>query len=263
MLWRAATVLGTAVAALAMLTGVALAGRFSTPVRLPGEEVPEWHFAINGHGRAVAARLGEEHGHGEVQVFPVRRSGHLGHPWQLAIPEWAPPQPAPAVALDGNRIAVAIDVEEHAPEGGGDSSGSDEHVAIASWQIGRRPPALQVLTPRRDESNYPEGELSHPEIIIGPSAVTALWTAGGRSPEPEERLEPARVDEAFGSAGAPLHAIRLRSITDGRGAITHLALAPDGNPIASWVDGHGRLATVRGGPTGALGQPDPLSANVV
>jgi hypothetical protein len=255
MLRRVLSALVLAVLAAGVLTGVARAGRFWPPVRLPGsEEEPEWHFAVNDRGQAVAVRFGgAEREKARVLVYPIRHSGRLGRPWRLDVPDILPPEPAPTVALDDRgRVAVAIDVEERGSEGE-HSFGSGEHVAFASWRLGSRPPALQILTPRGDETSYSEGQLNQPEIVIGPNAITALWTAGGRTPE--EGVEPAQVDEAFGTVGGPLHAVRLTAVRAGGGTITHLALAPNGAPLASWVDGQGRLTTVKGNLNGTIGRP--------
>lgn len=250
---RLPSVLALALVALGAPASVACAEQFSAPLYLTThEEEPNWGLAINDRGQAVAARFGDDRGAKQVLVYAVGHSGHLGRPWRLAIPEVRDEQ-TPVVALDDSgHVAIAIEVEDHGPEGGEHSYGCCEHVAVASWQLGARPSALQVLTPRGDETAYSEGQVGPPEMVLGPKSITAVWTAGARL---EDNGKPAQVDEAFGPIGGRLRALNLATATVGAGMITNLGLAPNGAPVASWVDGAGHLATVKGSLTGALSRP--------
>ncbi|MGH2864490.1 MAG: hypothetical protein ACRDJX_04485, partial [Solirubrobacteraceae bacterium] len=202
---------------LAAVSSAALAGQFSTPVPLPRSEQEAWRFAVNDRGQAIAARFSDGD---RVLVYPVARSGRLGRPWHLAVPGFLiRGDRAPAVALNGRgRVAVALSVEETRPGPAEHSLGSGEHVAIASWQLGAKPPALQVLTPEGDEASYSEGQLTPPEVVIGRTSITAIWAAGGRAPV--EGIIPANVDEAYGSVGGQLRAVKLATVADGDGTVT-------------------------------------------
>ena len=117
---RVSLALVLAMLALAGLAGVACAGRFSVPVRLPGAgEYSEWRFAVNDRGQAVAVRFGgTAHGHNQLLVFAITRSGRLARPARLEVPGIPIYPSAPTVTLDDRgRLAVAIDVEEHAANG--------------------------------------------------------------------------------------------------------------------------------------------------
>ncbi len=246
-----------AMLALAGFAGVAGAGKFSLPVRLPGSGESEWRFAVNDRGQAVAVRFGgTAHGHNQLLVFAITRSGRLARPARLEVPGIPIYPSAPTVTLDDRgRLAVAIDVEEHAANGP-HSFGSGEHVAIASWRLGEHPGAFQLLTPQGDEVEYSEGALSRPEIVVGPRSITALWSAG-RGPLAEATAT-IKVDSAFGTFGRPLKAVNLATAAAAGSVTTHLALARGGEPVASWVDSHGHLASVKGSLTGALPAPKQI-----
>ena len=103
---------------------------------------------------------------------------------------------------------------------------------------------------------YSEGALSRPEIVVGPRSITALWSAG-RGPLAEATAT-IKVDSAFGTFGRPLKAVNLATAAAAGSVTTHLALARGGEPVASWVDSHGHLASVKGSLTGALPAPKQI-----
>ena len=126
-------------------SATAVAGSFSKPVRLPtkGEA---WRFAVNNQGEAVGV-------HGSAKgavVVQLGRSGRIAHSWLVKAPidtEWVDPY----VALgDRGRIAVGIlyddgqQEESHEYHGG---PGCCDHIAIASWKLGERPPGSPGSVP--------------------------------------------------------------------------------------------------------------------
>jgi hypothetical protein len=225
----------------------AVASSFSKPVRLPTKG-DAWRFAINNQGEAVGV-------HGSAKgavVVQLGRSGRIAHSWLVKAPihtEWADPY----VALsDRGRIAVGIlyddgqQEESHEYHGG---PGCCDHIAIASWKLGERPPIAQTVSPP------PTGVAHQPNppilMTIAGSTVTALWARGYQPEylEPEE----AQIEEAFGQVGKPLQTMKLLTVPHGF-AYLDLHLEPDGRPVASWIDDEDTIRTVTGSLTGALGR---------
>jgi hypothetical protein len=246
---------GEAVAILALcgaltgLTPVAVLARgFSRPVELPSGHgyVLPWTFAINDRGQALAASGGH--------VYPVEATGRLGTPWPLAVPGGFEPSVGSLVLDDRGRVAAGIYYSDYSdtPEDSAHNPTCCAHVAVASWEFGNSPPLAQVLVPTRDHTRYTNEELHAPEVVIGPTAVTVMWSAGGVDPrgEPFE----AHLDEAYGRFGQPLEALQTMSVPRGIQSV-HLALAPDGRPVASWREDTNEIVTVMGSATGRLPRP--------
>jgi hypothetical protein len=226
----------------------AVAGSFSKPVRLPtkGEE---WQFAVNDQGEAVGV-------HGSTTgavVVQLGRSGRISRSWLVRAPihtEWVDPY----VALGNQgRIAVGILYDDGQQEPGPEYHGGPgccDHVAIASWILGERPPVAQAVSPPLAAAT----DLAHqpnPPILmtIAGSTITALWKRGS-DPEPGE----GQIEEAFGQVGKPLQTAKLLTVPHGF-AYLDLHLEPDGRPVASWIDDGDTIRTVIGSLTGAFGTP--------
>jgi hypothetical protein len=240
---------------LGAITGLApataAAGHFSKPVRLPTKD-EEWRFAVNNQDEAVGV-------HGSTKgavVVQLGRSGRIAHSWLVKAPihtEWVDPY----VALgDRGRIAVGIlyaDSQQepsHEYHGG---PGCCDHVAIASWKLGERPPVAQAVSPPLTAATGTTHQPYPPILMtIAGSTVTALWARGYQPEylEPEE----GQLEEAFGRVGKPLQTAKL--LTAPRGfAYLDLHLEPDGRPVVSWIDDGDTIRTVTGSLTGALSTP--------
>ncbi len=238
--------------AVAASSALASAGSFTEPVRLQSAPSLVWDFAVNDRGQAVAVE-GNAHG---ASVYPVGRKGHLGKPWQVKLPGGFPGGET-SVTLDSRgRIAVGIlyqdDTAEpiHEYHGG---PGCCLRVAIASWKLGSKPPTAQSLSPPQDaKTGYPHHALQAPLLVIGPSAITALWTIGSE-PEREHRSGPGEVqiEQAYGRFGSQLRPARLFAAPKGVVA-PNLSLEPNGDPVASWLDDVNKIRTVTGSHSGAL-----------
>ncbi len=198
-----------------------------------------------------------------ARVFPIARSGRLGRPWRVAIPgRVAGVDDEASIVLDSHgRVVVGLVYGDGALKGGSSgphaSPGCCEQIAIASWRLGATPPAAQVFVraPEPSPSNpYAHEALEPPSIVIGPSSITALWARGYPAEIPEEEGE-TQVEEAFGKFGGPLHQTILATAAKGV-TLPHLGLAPDGDPIASWLeDERSKIRTVGGLRSGALNRP--------
>lgn len=227
---------------------------FSRAVRLPGDPayVNSWMFALNDRGQALATS--------NELVYPVRSSGRLGPPWRVQVPGGFEAGAGSLVLDDDGHAAAGLSYSDrsYTPEIAEHNHGCCAHVAVTAWPYGAPPPLAQVLEPAEDPTEYSDDELSAPTVIIGPNAITALWSAGGY----DERGPPfeAHLDEAYGPFGMPLHAAQLKRVNKGIQSI-HLNLAANGDPIASWRQNVDEVQTVEGSTTGAL--PDPASVHRV
>ena len=245
----------------AMLPAPALAGSFSDPVRLPGGQDTEWRFAVNNRGEAVGVR-GSEKG---ALFYALEATGGLGSPTEIGIPgNFASTKQSIAIDPRG-RVAVGLlyrddtvvpsrEYKEH------EGPGCCGRVAIASWQLGQQPPMAQVLSAKQSAKTGPDHQVFEaPSIVIGPSAITALWTREGPQEVENGPGEPPEVNEtqleaAFGRFSEPLHVARV--ITAPRGiSLIHLSLAPNGDPVASWLQDGDKLLSVSGSRTGTLHEP--------
>jgi hypothetical protein len=238
--------------AVAAFSAVASAETFSQPVRLSSAPGLVWDFAVNDRGQAVAVE-GNAHG---ASVFPIGRNGHLGKPWQVKLPGGFPGSET-SVTLDSRgRIAVGILYQDDTAEPNQRTPGCCLRVAVASWKLGSKPPTAQSLSPPQDaETGYPHQALLAPLLMIGPSAITALWTIGSE-PEREHRSGPGEVqiEQAFGPFGSRLRSAQLFAAPKGVVA-PHLSLEPNGDPVASWLDDVNKIRTVTGSHSGALRRP--------
>lgn len=241
--------------ATALLPTTALAGSFTRPVRLP--EGGPWLFALNDRGQALATD-------GSL-VYPVERSGRLGDPWKVTVPGGFEAYVDSLALDDGGRVGAGLAYSDGSvPPGEGEYGGPGccAHVAVVSWKLGAKPPVAQVVAPPTDHHSYSEGELGAPEVVIGPKAVTALWSTGDVSPRQSalgESFE-AQLNEAFGPFGGTLQARRMVSVPKGVQSV-HLALDPAGDPIAAWRDDFGVLHSVRGRANGA--RPNASQATTI
>jgi hypothetical protein len=238
---------GTAiwVAAAALLPTVVLAVGFTRPVGLPS--TGRWLFALNDRGHALAAS-------GNL-VYPVDSSGRLGRPWRLTAPGGLPAYVGSIVLDDSGRVAAGLLYSDNTREGGYHEAGCCAHVGVASWLLGARPPVVQVLQPATDNASYANGALGVPEVVIGPTAVTALWSAGGIGGYGSGPIE-ANLDEAFGPFGGPLQIRQMMSVPRGIQSV-HLALDRTGDPVAAWRDDINELHSARGLSSGVLPSASP------
>ncbi len=226
-------------------TALGGAGRFSRPVRLRGETTRDeevWTFAVNNEGQAVAAE-GTRYG---VTVYPVDGTGHLGKPWEVKLPGGRGGGETSVTLGPEGRIAVGV---VYWPG-----------VAIAMWRLGSNPPTAHVLAGPQSTEKASLYALRAPSLVIGPSAVTAIWTDGGQSeleredePENQEAFPPSeeQIEQAYGQFGSQLHTSQLFTAPK-RVFATNLSLQPNGDPIASWLDDTNKLHTVTGSHSGQL-----------
>jgi hypothetical protein len=245
----------------AMLPAPALAGSFSAPVGLPGSQDTEWHFAVNDRGEAVGVH-GSEKG---ALFYALQATGGLGSPTEIEIPgNFASTKQSVAIDPRG-RVAVGLlyrddtvvpsrEYKEH------EGPGCCGRVALSSWQLGQQPPIAQVLSAKQSAKTGPDHQVSAaPSIVIGPSAITALWTREGpqeveNGPGEPPELNKTQLEAAFGRFSEPLHIARV--ITAPRGiSLIHLSLAPNGDPVASWLQDGDKLLSVSGSHTGTLHRP--------
>jgi hypothetical protein len=203
------------VCALAATAPAALAGTFSTPGLLPGGQGDEWQFAINDRGEGGAVSKGSP-------LFYALAGGGLASPIPLAIPRnlrlpFLSRDLSIAISPRG-RVAVGLVLDDDTEppsnvEHG--TSGCCGRAAIATWQLGQQPPVAQVLSAKQRARAGPNHQVFEaPSIVIGPSAITALWTREeGVEGEPEAESEPepneTQLEEAFGRFTGPLRVGRV------------------------------------------------------
>ena len=242
---RALTSIVALASACAVLApGVAFAGGFSAPVRLP--RFPEgeyaWSFAVNDRGQALAAA--------DNRVYPVGPTGRLGRPWTFLAAD-GHPEGITSLALDDQgRVAIGLSYDDlsEVPEIAEHNSTGCWHAAVASWELGTGAPVVQDLEPAGGQTSRNDEAQLGPEVAIGPTALTALWTEGGSSE--------AHLEEASGAPSGPLHEHQLTSAARGIQAI-HLTLSPGGDPLAAWRLDTEEIATVKGSTNGELPNPPP------
>jgi len=223
----------------AMLPAVALAGSFSEPIRLPGGQDTEWRFAVNDRGEAVGVR-GSEKG---ALFYVLEATGGLGSPTEIGIPGNFP-STKQSVAIDPRgRIAVGLlyrddtvvpsrEYKEH------EGPACCGRVALSSWQLGQQPPMAQVLSAKQSAQTGPDHQVFEaPSIVIGPSAITALWTREGsqeveNGPGESPEINETKLEAAFGRFSQPLHITRVITAPRGISRI-HLSLAPNGDFVTA------------------------------
>jgi hypothetical protein len=188
---------------------------------------------VNNQGQAVATE-GALH---EIVVYPIGSAGRLGKPWQVELPG------------DGGVGETSVTLGSHGKIAVGAVYGNG--VAIASWTLGETPPMAQVfpLSPSVEAAGL--SPLKAPLLVIGPSAVTALWTIG-LPPQREETIYPPKeIEQAYGPFGSQLTSAQLfaapQEVVD-----PYLSLEPNGDPVASWLDDGDKIRTVTGPRSGAL-----------
>jgi hypothetical protein len=260
-------ILSSAVAVL--MPATALAGGFSAPVPLEGALAGHaWHLAVNDRGEAVAVSISQGQGYctgeslpapGQVVLQRVGNSGLIGQPQTLTMPGFfnIADSQEPSVTLDDSgHVAVGLVYQD-----GTSPSSCEPHsreccaqAAIVTWQLGSGTPTLQVLSPPRGAPGFYQGATGPPEVVIHHSTVTALWAREAGEPGGESEL--ARLEQAFGRFGAPLHTAGLTT-TPLR--ISARTLAPGASPFASWLGWSGRygsevgmLYTAAASPSGML-----------
>jgi hypothetical protein len=241
------------VSALAAFSPMAApAGTFSTPARLPGT-YGEWRFAVNNRGEAVGVLVSEDH----AVVAQLMISGQIKRSWPLALPGHVAKATLGSIAL-GERGGVAVGVlysdgqRSEEPGRPHEERGCCNHIAIATWHLGKAPPPAQAVSPELNASTDAGREpWAAPIMVVGHSTVTALWIRGADDPDVEDE---DRIEEAFGIVGKRLHTARLLRVP-GEVRWLDLHLAPDGTPVASWIDDGDIVRTVSGRPNGALRSP--------
>ncbi len=156
-----------------------------------------------------------------------------------------------SIALDKRgRIAVGLIYSDHLHEPNEYKDvGCCAHVAVVSWQLGARPPAAQILTTSSSPNGNQYGSIEAPQVVIGPDSVTALWPEGTLAPF-DLGISTAQLYQAYGTFGAPLEITPLANARDIDGL--ELSQAPDGSPIAGWLQDSKMVRTAAGGLSGEL-----------
>ena len=151
---------------------------------------------------------------------------------------------------DRGRVAVGLSYNDFSdvPEETEHNSICCWHAAVASWELGAGSPVVQSLEPAGRHPSRSDEALLGPEVAIGPTALTALWTEGGGSE--------AHLEEASGAFGQPLQEHQIMSALKGIQSI-HLSLAPNGDPLAAWRVNTDEIGTVEGPTSGELPNPPP------
>ncbi len=230
----------------------AQAEMFSAPVRLP-KGTNEWRFAVNDRGEAVGVLPSGKH----VMVAQLASSGRIKHLWPLPLPAHVAEAIQVSIELSERgdaAVGVLYNDGQRAPEGDYPHKGPGccRHIAIATWQLGKRPPEAQAVSPELNPVTEVGNQPWHaPVMVVGRSDVTALWIRGDEDPyvQAEDQIE-----EAFGRIETPLRTAQLLAVS---GAVNflNLQLAPDGRPIANWIDDGDIIRTVTGRSSGALRSP--------
>lgn len=133
--------------------------------------------------------------------------------------------------------------------------------ALASWQLGQQPPPVQVLSPAqlpaRVGAEEPLQVMAVPSLVVGPAAISALWTResldefGADEFGPEGRAE---LVQAYGHFSEALHERRVTSARRGV-QVRQLGSSPDGTPFAAWLENRDKLLGLDGRSDGALTGP--------
>ncbi|HTA15333.1 MAG TPA: hypothetical protein VK781_10810 [Solirubrobacteraceae bacterium] len=213
---------------------------------------------MNDRGEAVGVH-GAEKG---ALFYALEATGGLGGPIEIGIPgNFASTKQSVAIGQRG-RVAVGLlyrddtvvpsrEYKEH------EGSGCCGRVALSSWQLGQQPPIAQVLSAKQSAKTGPDHQVFKvPSIVVGPSAITALWTREGpqeveNGPGEPPELNETQLEAAFGRFSEPLHVARVTTAPR-RISLTHLSLAPNGDPVASWLEDGDKLLSVSGSHAGAL-----------
>jgi hypothetical protein len=224
------------------LSSSALAGTFTRPARLPTSE--GWTFALNDSGTAVATN--------GSRVYEVGRRGHLIHSWPLRVPGGYEPEVGSLVLDDRGRIAAGLRYDDHSESGSEYNPGCCAHAAVATWILGEAPAIAQELVASGAQAQYGNDSIGAPQVAIGTTSVTALWSAGGSG----STLAPAgesNLNEAFGPFGSTLDTQRLLTVREGIQAV-HLGLDAAGKPVAAWRADGVQIEAARGDSAGAITQ---------
>ncbi len=110
--------------------------------------------------------------------------------------------------------------------------------------------AQELITPGT-ETRYGNDSMGAPEVAIGPTSVTALWSAG--YPGEAAPAGESTLDEAFGPFGGVLEVQRLLSAPNGMPAV-HLGTGASGRPVASWRANGDQIQAGRTDSAGAITQ---------
>jgi hypothetical protein len=224
------------------------------PVLLPASFPDEWHFALDDRGEGGAVR-GTATG---AVFYPLEPSGGIGSPIELTVPGgFASSSQSIAINAQG-RVAVALlykdDTRKPAEVEHGDA-GCCGRVALTSWQLGQAPPPVQVLSPKRSPHVGSEVQvLTAPALVVGPTAISAIWTREESNEfEPQEYGPEGKSElvQAYGRFAEPLHVERLTTAPRGV-QIRQLGLAPNGSPFASWLEDRDKVVGIDGRSNGAL-----------
>jgi hypothetical protein len=246
-----------------LTTGAAIphaagAAGFSAPIPLPNSYFDTWHFAVNDRGEGGAV-VGTMTG---ASFFPLGPSGGLGDPIALTVPGgFASSAQSIAINAQG-RVAVALlykDDTEKPSEVEHGGIGCCGRVALTSWQLGQQVPPVQVLSPAQPpvRAGEPRQVLAAPSLVVGPAAISALWTResidefGSNEFGPEAKTD---LIEAYGRFSEALHVRRVTSAPRGV-QVRQLGLAADGSPFAAWLEDRDKLLGLDGRSDGALTGP--------
>ncbi len=239
-----ARILALTISSAALVAGLsssARAGTFTRPVRLPTAYA--WTFALNDRGTALATN--------GSRVYEVGRRGHLVRSWPLRVPGGYEPEVGSLVLDDRGRIAAGLRYLDGSEAGSEHDSGCCAHDAVASWTLGQMPPIAQELITPGTETRYGNDSMGAPEVAIGPTSVTALWSAG--YPGEAAPAGESTLDEAFGPFGGVLEVQRLLSAPNGMPAV-HLGTGASGRPVASWRANGDQIQAGRTDSAGAITQ---------
>jgi hypothetical protein len=232
---------------------VALAVRFSAPVRLPANE-ELWKFAVNDRGDAVGAYASKT----GANVIELARSGHITHAWAVTAPDEEESGSVSISLSNDGDVALGLtykDSKEKPLEEPHSGFGCCDRIAIATWRIGEQSPASAESVKL---TSFHQVVRPVPLMLaLGKGIVTALWTR-----EDRVELEPgeSKIEEAYGPIGGPLQSTELRTTRRGVTSID-LHEGTNGRPVASWVENEDVIRTAAGSPTGAL--PSPAGFQVV
>ena len=197
----------------------ACAGTFTRPVLLPSSERESlwssWVFAMNSRGGAIATN--------GLRVYEVGPRARLGRSWPLRVEGGFAPRSLTLTLDDRGRVLAGLvygDGSGSRPDPEHEGPPCCAHVALTSWQLGTPPPVAEPLQAVGAATDVTTPPLEPPQIAIGPTAVTALWSDEGN------------LYEAFGRFGGQLEIGQLG--VPAWVVAVHLAPGPHGGPIAAW-----------------------------
>jgi hypothetical protein len=231
------------------------AAGFSAPIPLPSSYFDNWHFAVNDRdegGAVVGTMTG-------ANFYPLGPSGSLGDPIALTVPGgFASTAQSIAINAQG-RIAVTLlykDDTEKPSEVEHGGIGCCGRVALTSWQLGQQPPPVQVLSPAQPpvRAGEPQQVLAAPSLVVGPTAISAIWTRESLDDFSSGEFGPEGRSELIQAYGHFSEALHVRRVTSARRGVQvrQLGLAPDGSPFAAWLENRDRLVGLDGRSDGAL-----------